>query len=146
MATASKLYLKFSGVTFTPTGGSALTIDKVTECDHGEVGQNIQFFGDGAQYPTANKVAHSAVGVSIKSGNKAALDAVPIGTVGTLVFIAQDARNGVGTGARTYTVTGAQLVSRPMTGSETNWGMGTLTFVSESSDGVTNPLSVAVAP
>ena len=70
----------------------------------------------------------------------------PVGTAGTFTATHNDARNGTGTGAVTYTLTNAVVASNPLQGSHRQFGQGVLTLTAYSPDGVTNPLSLSIAP
>jgi hypothetical protein len=57
-----------------------------------------------------------------------------------------DANNGAGTGAITYTLTNAVIASNPIHGAHRQFGLGTLTITAFSTDGATNPLAISMAP
>jgi hypothetical protein len=134
-----------SGVTFTYAGPTVVTISKCTDVDFQKGGRPLQFYGDGARFPTALKVVESQRSVSVMTGNKAASYSVPEDTVGTLVWIEQDLNNGTGTGARTYTLINCKMITNPHKGPENRVGDSSLTFASFSTDGTTDPLSVVIA-
>jgi hypothetical protein len=105
-----------------------------------------KFSGDGDRYSTTVVNDFNDPTVTVHSADLAAVRAFPVGTVGTFSATHNDARNGAGTGAITYTLTNAVVASNPIHGSHRQFGQGTLTLSAMSPDGVTNPLSTSLAP
>jgi hypothetical protein len=143
---ATKLYVRVSGVTFTyGVSPTTVTIDKVTDVKSNRGGQELDFYGDGAIYPTASKLIKQKRGASVMGGNKAAMESVPLDTFGTLVWIEEDLYNGTGTGARTKTLSNAKAMSYSSDAGESQVGTGSLNFISIATDGITDPLVTTVA-
>jgi hypothetical protein len=128
---STKRYMNWTGVSFTPQGGTLTAITGVSTVAIDNGGSLIKFSGDGDRFNTTVDLA--------------IVNTWPVGTVGTVVATHNDAKNGVGTGAITYTLTNAVLSKRPLSGAHRQFGQGTITFECFSSDGVTNPLSTTIA-
>ena len=137
--------MNWTGVSFTPVGGSATPITGVTSVAIDGGGSLLKFAGDGDRYNTTVVNDFNEPTVTVQAADLAAIRAYPVGTVGTFVATHDDARNGVGTGAITYTLANAVIAANPIKGSHRQFGQGTLTLVAFSSDGVTNPLSTTIA-
>ena len=143
---ASKRFMNWSAVAFTPNGGTATPITGVTSVAIDSGGSLIKFSGDGDRYPTTVVNDHNEPVVTVQAADLAAVRANPAGTVGTFSATHNDARNGAGTGAITYTLANAVVATNPVQGAHRQFGHGTLTITAYSSDGVTNPLSTTIAP
>jgi hypothetical protein len=141
---STKRYMNWSGVTFTPLSGTGTTITGVTSIQIDSGGSLLKFSGDGDRYSTTVVNDFNDPTITINSADLAAVRAFPVGTVGTLTATHNDARNGVGTGAITYTLNNAVVASNPIHGSHRQFGQGSLTLTSYSIDGVTNPLSTTM--
>ena len=142
---ATKRFMNWTGVTFTPSGGSATTITGVTSVAIDPGGHILKFSGDGDRYSTTVVNDFNDPVVTLHSADLGAIRANPPGTAGTLTATHNDARNGAGTGAITYTLSNAVIANSPIQGSHRQFGQGTLTITAFSSDGVTNPLSTTIA-
>jgi hypothetical protein len=147
VSTATNRFINWTGVTYTyGTSPTTVTITGVTDCKIDRKATKQAFKGDGDLYDTTVVTKKKERMVTITSGNQAALDSIPEDTSGTLVFILNDAKNGVGTGARTYTMVGAIRVDdASVTGKHENFSTGSVTFMGVSVDGTTDPLTFAVA-
>jgi hypothetical protein len=143
MAT-SKLNMGWTGVTFTPTGGSALVIDEVTDVQLGKGGSAVKFFGDNNAFTSLLVVRAKSRAITITTGNSGAVAALAEGVEGTVVAIFNDAKNGTGAGAITITLASCVLVGTPIGGGANEFGKATLTFESYSAAG-TDPLTIAIA-
>ncbi len=143
---ATKRFMNWTGVAFTPSGGSATPITGVTSLTINAGGSIAKFAGDGDRYHTTVINDMNDPVVTIHAADLAAIRANPVGTVGTLTATHNDARNGVGTGAITYTLANAVIASNTVVGSHRHFGVGTLVVTAFSSDGITNPLSTTIAP
>ena len=142
---ATKRFMNWTGVVFTPINGSATTITGVTSVSIDSGGSLARFSGDGDRYVTTMVNDFNEPVVTIHSADLSALRANPVGTVGTLSATHNDAKNGVGTGAVTYTLANAVVSGYQVQGAHRQFGQGTLTFGAFSSDGVTNPISTSIA-
>jgi hypothetical protein len=143
---ATNRFMNWTGVTFTPTGGTASTINGVTSVAIDPGGHLLKFAGDGDRYSTTVVNDFNDPVVTVQSADLAAIRANPSGTVGTFTATHNDAKNGSGTGAITYTLANAIIANSPIQGAHRQFGMGTLTLTAFSTDGVTNPLSTSIAP
>ena len=143
---ATKRFMNWTGVTFTPQGGPTTAISGVTSVQIDTGGTLLKFSGDGDRYHTTVVNDHSEPTVTVHSADLAAVRAFPVGTVGTFTATHNDARNGAGSGAVTYTLSNAVIASTPIQGSHRQFGQGTLTMTAFSADGVTNPLATSTAP
>lgn len=143
---ASKRYMNWSGVSFTPQSGAAIAITGVTSVQIDSGGSLLKFSGDGDRYNTIVVNDFHDPTLTIQCADLAAVRSLPVGTVGTFTATHNDARNGLGTGAITYTLANAVVASNPVQGSHRHFGQGTLTLTAFSVDGVTNPLSTTLAP
>ncbi len=143
---SSKRFMNWSGVAFTPSGGTATPITGVTAVTIDTGGTLQKFSGDGDRYNTTVVNDHNDPVVTVRAADLAAVRANPVGSIGTFSATHNDARNGTGTGAITYTLANAVVASNPVQGSHRQFGHGTLTITAYSSDGITNPLSTTIAP
>lgn len=143
---ATKRFMNWTGVSFTPLNGPATTITGVTSVTIESGGSLVKFSGDGDRYPTIVANDFNEPSMTIQSADLAALRANPVGTIGTLAATHNDARSGVGSGAITYTLANAVVAECEVGGAHRQFGQGKVTFVAFSTDGVTNPLSTSIAP
>jgi hypothetical protein len=138
--------MNWTGVTFTPNNGSPMAITGVTSVAIDSGGSLLKFSGDGDRYNTTVVNDFNEPTVTVQAADLAAIRAFPVGTVGTFAATHNDARNGTGAGAITYTLANAVIASNPVKGAHRHFGQGTLTLTAFSVDGITNPLSTSVAP
>ena len=141
---ATKRFMNWTSVSFAPLNGSATAITGVSSIQIDSGGSLQKFAGDGDRYNTTVVNDFNDPSIVINSADLAAVQAFPIGTVGTFTATHNDARNGIGSGAITYTLSNAVVASNPIQGSHRKFGQGTLTFAAYSIDGVTNPLSLSI--
>src|SRR3954463_7074662 len=97
--TASKRFLNWTGVTFTPMNGTPTPITGVTSIQIDSGGSLVKFSGDGDRYSTTVVNDFNDPTITVQSADLAAVRAFPTGTVGTFTATHNDARNGSGTGA-----------------------------------------------
>ena len=142
---ASNRYMNWTGVAFTPDGGSLTSITGVTNLRIQFNGNNTKFYGDGDIYPST--IAHSQedLQITITAASVAALLALPGGTRGTLVATLNDARNKEGTGAITFTIVGCVIRSPDVGAQYRQFSAPTLMIDVEVEDGLTNPVSTSIA-
>ena len=143
---ASGLYVNWSPVTFTPSGGTLLTLIEIMGVDVTRGGKIINFFGDARRFARGKKMVENERGAKVHTGNIGQVAGIEEGTVGTLVATLQDMNNGTGTGAITFTLLNAVLKSNPFNGKNNAFAEGTLEFESYADSSDTDPLSFAVAP
>ena len=141
---ATKRFMNWSGVTFTPVGGQPTLISGVTSVAIESGGSLARFAGDGDRYVTTMVNDFNEPTVTIQAADLASLRANPVGTVGTLTATHNDAKNGTGTGAVTYTMANAVVAACHVHGAHRQFGQGSITFAAFSGDGVTNPLSSSI--
>lgn len=142
---ATKRFMNWSGVTFTPVGGQPTVITGVTSVAIESGGSLARFAGDGDRYVTTMVNDFNEPTVTIQAADLASIRANPVGTVGTLTATHNDAKNGTGTGAVTYTMANAVVASCNVHGAHRHFGQGSISFAAFSGDGVTNPLSTSIA-
>ena len=140
---ATKRFMNWSGVTFTPLNGTSTTITGVTSVTIDSGGSLAKFAGDGDRYVTTMVNDFNEPIVTIHSADLAAIRANPVGTIGTFTATHNDAKNGVGSGAVTYTVANAVVSATQVHGAHRQFGQGSLTLGAFSSDGITNPISTS---
>ena len=141
---ATKRFMNWTSVTFTPLNGNPTTITGVSSIQIDSGGSLLKFAGDGDRYNTTVVNDFNDPSIVVNSADLAAVRAFPVGSQGTFTATHNDARNGIGTGAITYTMTNAVVASNPIQGAHRKFGQGTLTLTSYSVDGVTNPLSSSI--
>jgi hypothetical protein len=141
---ATKRFMNWTGVTFTPVSGTATTITGVTSVSIDSGGSLARFSGDGDRYVTTMVNDFNEPVMTIHSADLSSLRANPVGTVGTLSATHNDAQNGVGNGAVTYTLANAVVAACQVQGAHRQFGQGSVTFAAFSSDGVTNPISTSI--
>jgi hypothetical protein len=123
---ATKRFMNWTGVTFTPQNGSPTPITGVTSIQIDSGGSLMKFSGDGDRYSTTVINDFNDPTVTVHSADLAAVQAFP--------------------GAITYTLSNAVIASHPIHGAHRQFGQGTLTLTAISPDGITNPLSTSIAP
>lgn len=143
--TATKRFMNWTGVVFTPIVGTAVTLTGVTSVSIDAGGSVAKFAGDGDRYNTTIVNDFNDPAITVQCADLAALNQLAPGTAGTFTATHNDARNGVSTGAITYTLANAVVVTSGRSGAHKAFGQGTLTLCAGSADGTTNPLSTAVA-
>ena len=142
---ATKRFMNWTGVAFTAINGSSTTISGVTSVTIDSGGSLARFSGDGDRFVTTMVNDFNEPTVTVHSADLSALRANPVGTVGTFSATHNDAKNGVGTGAVTYTLANAVVSGCQVQGAHRQFGQGSVTLGAFSSDGVTNPLSTSIA-
>ena len=143
--TATKRFMNWTGVTFTPLNGTPTLISGVTSV-HIETGGTLaKFAGDGDRYSTTVVNDFNDPTITIQTADLISVSSFTVGTIGTFTATFNDARNGTGTGAIVYTLTNAIIASNPVQGKHRQFGLGVLTMTAYSSDGVTNPLSISIS-
>ena len=141
---ATRRFMNWTNVTFSPVAGTATTLTGVTSVSIDSGGSLAKFAGDGDRFATTMVNDFNEPVVTIHSADLGAIRANPVGTVGTLSATHNDAKNGIGAGAITYTLTNAVVASCQVQGAHRQFGQGSLTFGAFSSDGITNPISTSI--
>src|ERR1700730_5235317 len=98
---ATKRFMNWTAVSFTPMGGSTTAITGVTSVSIDSGGSLARFSGDGDRYNTTVVNDHNEPVVTVHSADLAAIRANPVGIVGTFAATHNDARNGATSGAIT---------------------------------------------
>lgn len=143
---ATKRFLNWTGVTFTPVGGQPTVITGVTSVSIDSGGSLLKFAGDGDRYNTTVVNDFNDPTITVHAADLAAIRANPVGVVGTFTATHNDAKNGTGSGSITYTLSNAVVAQVNVKGSHRQFGQGMLVLSAFSADGVTNPLSASVSP
>jgi hypothetical protein len=144
--TPSKRHANWQGTSFTPvvngTAGSATPITGVMRIAINLRGELIQHKGDADYYPTVNAgVGANPQAMVVYRDLKVAHGLNP-GNRGTLTSTHNDAKNAGGVGGGSYSFTMTYVVESTETeGQHAQFGEATTTFVGESTDGVTNPIT-----
>jgi len=136
-------------VTFTPTipTGTMVTIKGVQSVSMNPQVKTIQGAGDADFYPSLSVAVEGEPTITVNTINDAVLNAVAPGTVGTLAWTQNDARNGATTagGALIYTITNAVYTPGDTVQGHRVFGTFAATFTAYATDGITNPVAVAAA-
>lgn len=141
---ATKRLMNWSGLTFTPTGGSAINLTGVSNVQVALNGSIQKFSGDYDKFPTTVIADFADPLFTITTADIAAALSI-YGLRGALVAVQRDAKNGTGSGAITYTVSGAVVMDVDTGGQHRQFGQATIKICTESSDGATNPVATSVA-
>src|SRR5438309_1662304 len=120
--------MNWSGVSFTPLSGSPTTITGVSSISIDSGGSLAKFSGDGDRFSTTVVNDFNDPVITIQSADLAAIRTNPVGTVGTFVAVHNDSKNGIGTGAITYTLSNAVIASNRIHGADRQFGLGTRTL------------------
>ncbi|GAC1463653.1 MAG: hypothetical protein NVSMB9_01350 [Isosphaeraceae bacterium] len=143
---ATKRYMNWTGVVFTPMNGAPMPITGVTSIQIDSGGSLLKFSGDGDRYNTTIVNSFNEPTITIHSADLASVRALPVGMSGTFTATHNDAKNGTGAGSMTYMLSSAVIASNPIHGTHRQFGQGVLTITAYAPDGVTNPLSVTSTP
>jgi len=143
---ATKLFINTVGVTFTPQGGTASPLTRVTKSSIDAGIQNITFKGDGDQFNTFEGNVTQVPTVTLAGASIGALMAGLAGAVGSLAFTWPDAKNGSGPGsfAIAWVLSNAILSDKSAEAGHAQIATGSNAFSSFSADGITNPLAFTI--
>jgi hypothetical protein len=136
----SRAQINWTGVSFTPTGGSATSITRVTAGMFGQGGHLIKFKGDTDQYPTIIAAPTQEPHASFTTADVGTMMGFSPGTGGALLATLNDAKAVTG-GAVVFALANAVFENASATGQHAQFATVTGTWQAYSSDGVTNPLS-----
>jgi hypothetical protein len=142
---ATTLYMNWTGVTVTPGGSSAITVNRVTNIALPAESSLKKFYGDAVKFPIASRPTEQTRGITITSGNCALLNTVPIGTICTVVAVLNDMTNGVGSGAITVTAINAVLQSKSMGAANNEFASVSYVFDCFGGASDADPITIAVA-
>jgi hypothetical protein len=139
--------MNWTGVSFTPGGGSPTPITGVTNVAIATGATMEKFAGDGDRYNSTVVNSMNDPTVTITTADQQTIRQWPGGTRGTLTFTQNDAKNAAtaGGGAVLFTVSNAIVQDTPTGGAHARIDTGSISFCTESSDGQTPPISSAAA-
>lgn len=145
--TPSKRFINTSGCTFTPTGGSAISITGITSINVAQNPEEVRMSGDADLFDTFAGLVSLNPNVKISTNKPNLLDAVAPGAYGVLTWTRNDAVNGAVTagGAKIYTVSGAYYFPQGTDAPHRQGATTDFEFHTLSTDGTTNPVAVAAA-
>lgn len=141
-------YVNNRAVTMTPTSGSAVTYDGVTNVSITPNGSVIKFSGDADHFTTTVVNDFSDPMVTFTTANLAKALMLGVGTRGAFTSTIKDCRNQFGTTATgdiTFTMLTAVIVDIPIQSAYRQFGQATVSLTGESADGVTSPITYAVS-
>lgn len=141
---ASKRQMNWSNVSFTPTGGSVVNITGVMSVKYDDGSSMLKISGDSDRYNSLIVNDFNEPKITVETTDTSALLSLPSGTTGTFVATNNDAKNGSGSGAITYTFLSI-VTGNSVQGKHRAYGMGSLELEGYSIDAQTNPLSTSVA-
>lgn len=143
---ASNRFINISGCSFTKKVGGSVTITTVQSVALGKRGKEIQASGDADFFPTLSVTIGAAPQITVQHQNHGLLNTLDEKIVGSaFTFTANDAVNGTGSGAVTYTLSNCHIVSHESNSQHQSVGSCTLTISAYSSDGTTSPLALTIA-
>jgi hypothetical protein len=144
MPTATNTFINFRDFVFTPTGGSPITIARITNAAVSRNGNPVMFKGDGSVYAEVCAVPDQDRSIEVDFGDVAKAASVPIGVAGTMTLKLADALNGVtpGGGGIQYTLGPCVAAANPSSGAHAQYATTKLTFVGFATDGATDPLTI----
>lgn len=140
------LFMNWSGVTFTPTGGTAINILRVTSVKYNNDSEQERFKGDIARFNQAIAVVNNSRMVDVTTGDVGAAAVLVTGTKGSLAAQFLDLENGIIStgGGLSLTLSPCKLIKNPFEGDHAKYGTTTLSFEGYAIDGVTDPLVIVV--
>jgi hypothetical protein len=144
MARTGKYTGLISTVSWTPNGGTLVSITGNIGAKPTINNQLIEFTGDAATFATLLANVKGTRGLQLSGYDVSKLMKLSTGP-GTLVVTVNDAVNGTGTGAITYTLSNAVKQDASGTHQNQSADSATLSFVAYSSDGTTDPLVITEA-
>lgn len=145
---ATNRYMNVSALTYTPAGGSATAIKGIKSVTYSENGQELNEAADFDLFDTIGAVVGLAPTVMIETIDAfVGIPSLVAGGTGTLVFTVRDVYNGatVAGGARIMTIANCYFKPRTVTAGFRALATQSIGFGTISSDGATNPVSVAAA-
>ncbi|CAB4130942.1 hypothetical protein UFOVP124_44 [uncultured Caudovirales phage] len=143
---ASNRFINISGCVFTKKPSGTVSINTVQSVALGKRGKEVQASGDADFFPTLSVTVGAAPQVTVQHQNQALLNTLDEKITGSsFVFVSNDAVNGTGSGAITYTLSNCHVVSHEKSSQHQAVGSCTLTISAYSSDGTTSPLALSIA-
>jgi hypothetical protein len=145
---ASGKTMNIRNVVFTPDGGPAIPLRGITGVSCSGGGSIQKFAGDGDHFNTTVVNDFADPTVTINSGDRPSAQSLAQGMRGTLSYVVKDARNILSatlqSGDTSYTLSKAVVQSIDFADNFRQFGTNTITLCSESSDGITSPISLTV--
>lgn len=141
-------FMNWTGVSITPNGGQAINVTEVTDVSPMLGSTNEAFYGDNRRFAKLLRSTEYKRGVSITTGDAAAANAVPVDQPCTIVATLNDAKNGAGTGAITYTFKNCVMKQNGLKAGNNKFAETTLEFEAYGDDSSvveTDPFSFVVA-
>lgn len=125
-------------------GNNTTTITGVTNIEHSHDGDTKRIYVDNNLFARGLKQTSLTRMVRITGASMNLYAAILQNAVGTLTWVENDSINGVGSGALTWTMINATLLSNNRTNQTQEYSSSELTFEAFSADG-TEPLTYAQA-
>jgi hypothetical protein len=134
-------------VTWTPSGGSLVTLTGIKSASYNEGAQSLKESADFDIFPTVGGVNYVEPTISLESIDAFALYATLPGTFGTLAITFRDFRNAAttGGGGKIVTASNAWLETRPLNAQHRQLATQTIGFQTFSTDGSTHPIGITAA-
>lgn len=145
MPTPGGRFMNWINLTFTPTGGTAITILGVTNVAYDPQAKVITGAGDGDMGPTSINLTETDPKFTIDLEHLAIMRTLTPGLRGSFSGTFMDAENGVSSGAMIFTVANAIVENFTIGGKFRAYGSGSLHIRTWSPDGITPPVSIGVA-
>lgn len=145
--TATKLFMNWTGATFTPTTGSPVAITRITDAKFNKSVDLEQFKGDIALFVQAIASPTQHRSIDVTSGDVATLASLAQGAIGSLTIQLGDFNNKfVATGgAISITLTTCVIGSNSADGAHGKAASAQINFTAfDATGGVTDPFVVAV--
>lgn len=133
-ATRTGNFMNWTGVTVTPAGGQAITLTEVTDVSPSLDSTHEKFYGDNRRFAKCIRSTEFERMVSITTGDVAVANTIPLNVPCTVVATLNDAFNGAGAGAITYTFRNAVLKTNGVKGPNNKFAETTLNFDSFGDD------------
>lgn len=142
MATTGR-HMNWTTVTFTPEGGSLVTLTGVQNVEIDPRGSIVTHSGDGDKFPTTKINDFQDPMITVTFRALTILNGLAVGTRGAFSAVHNDARYGVTAASGGYTVAMANAIieNKPSGGQHRQFGDGRLIMTAESTDGLTNPMT-----
>jgi hypothetical protein len=139
------LYMNWSGVTVTPQGGAAVTINHVLDIKIDRSSMQEVFYGDARKFPAIIKNTGRSRRLDIVGGNVAKLTAIGDGVPCTVVGVLNHVEAGIGTDALTFTLVNAVLGAQNSDGSNNKIAGATASFTAYAEPDDSDPLTIVKA-
>lgn len=144
---ATNLFINWTAVSFTPSGGSLTAIDKVTSVRVNHDVNIETFKGDLAKFVQAVAATNQMREITVTTGNAKTVETIVQGAVGSFTATLADAYNGTtaGGGAQVLALTNCIVSRKDVSGDHSRFASATITFMGYAADGETDPLTITAA-